>query len=96
MRIIYGILLFIVFVVGIAFACLNATRVDIHYFIGTIHWPLSLLLGATFACGCFVGWLTQLLTLIRQKRQTHALNKKLQNVETELANLRTIPYRQDI
>ena len=55
MRIFTYLIVFILVIIGFAFACLNAESVTINYYLGQREIPLSLLLAAGLFIGGFLG-----------------------------------------
>ncbi len=96
MRIIFWILMAIIILTGIIFACLNAELVVLHYIVGTSHLPLSMLLVITLFLGCIIGWIVGIPKYVKQKNLIRQIQKKLDLAEKELDNLRTMPYKESI
>lgn len=95
MRVITYILLIIVVLVGITFTCLNADPVRINYYIGSRILPLSLLLIITLIVGGILGYVAGLIFLLKQKCENRRLSHRVRLAEKEIANLRTIPLKDD-
>lgn len=93
MRIIKYVLIFILLLVVLSFALLNATPVEINYYIGTSKPALSLTLVISFAFGCVVGLLSTLSWYWHARWEGRKLTKKLALAEKELANLRAMPLK---
>ena len=93
MRIIRYLFIFILLILALTFALLNANPVEINYYIGAGKLPLSLLLVITFAIGCMVGLLITLAWYWRARWQGRKLAKKLALAEKELASLRAMPLK---
>lgn len=95
MKIISYVLMFFVLLLGLTFACLNAESVDINYYFGVTHLPLSLLVGISFAAGGLLGLFAGFITYLKQKRQQYRLSNRIKTVEKELENLRSIPLQDN-
>ncbi|MGE3919838.1 MAG: lipopolysaccharide assembly LapA domain-containing protein [Gammaproteobacteria bacterium] len=93
MRIFNYIVLTIILLLGITFACLNAQTVGINLYLVKYQMPLSLLLVLTFVLGCLLGTLVCFATLLKEKGKTISLNHRLNIMEKELSNLRTSPLK---
>ncbi len=93
LRIIRLVLFILVAVVGLAFAVLNAGQVELSYYLGIWHAPLSLILVLAFAFGALFGVIACLGMLFKSKRENHRLRKALRLSEQEVTNLRNIPIR---
>lgn len=94
MRVISAILLFVLLVVLIALACVNANVVTINYYFGSIKLALSLSLAISLILGCFIGLLFSFLVFIKQKRQQSKLKHQLQKMEKELRELRALAVKE--
>lgn len=93
MRIIRYIFIFALLLLALSFALLNASPVEINYYVGLSKLPLSLLLVLTFAVGCVVGLFITLSWYWRARWEARKLSKKLALVEKELSNLRAMPLK---
>jgi len=93
MRILTYIILLIILIFGISFACVNADPVTVHYYIGAHTLPLSMLLVLTFALGCILGLLAGATIYIKQKIRNRGLQQRIDIAEKELTNLRTMPIK---
>ena len=83
LRIINYILLLVMAVLGISFACLNAEKVQINYYVNTVSIPLSLLLVLTFITGGFVALLFSLKIVFHAKRQQYQLKQQLHQIQKQ-------------
>ncbi len=95
MRAITTSFLVIVILLGITFACLNATPVEINYYIGVHYLPLSLLLTLSLTLGALIGFFIGLMMYCRVKRKNRHLRKRLNLVEKEIANIRSLPLQEN-
>lgn len=95
MRIITTLLIILLVLLGLTFAGLNAEPVIINYYIGTKKLPLSLLLILTLVCGSLLGLLANLVFCIRLKSANVLLRHRLKLVQEEVANLRTMPLKDE-
>ena len=93
MRIITYIILLLIVLLGLTFAGLNADPVTLNYYIGSSNISLSLLLVCTLGFGALVGILVALVPLIRARQKNSKLKQKVQSIEQEVANLRSIPIK---
>lgn len=92
-RIITYVVLFLILILGITFACLNAEPVTINYYVGKHSFALSLLIALVFAIGAILGLIVGSVMLLKQKTRNMHLHNRLKLAEKELANLRTIPLK---
>lgn len=93
MRIVTYLLLLIIILIGITFAVLNPAMVTMNYYVGQKTLPLSLLLVAVFAFGCFLGLLVGGWLLLKVKIKNYHLKQRLKVAEKEVQNLRAIPLQ---
>jgi lipopolysaccharide assembly protein A len=93
MRSLTYILVLLIFLLGLTFACLNAESVSINYYIGAAQLPLSLLLALAFFLGGLLGLSAGLKRLLHLKRQHYRLQQRLKIVEKEIENLRVMPLK---
>ena len=89
------IIIFLIIILGITFACLNAESVHLNYYIGSSVLPLSLLLVITLAVGVLIGLLLGLWPYLRLKTENIRLNHRMALFEKEVENLRNIPLKND-
>jgi len=85
--------IFIVGIIGLAFAVLNSGAVELKYYLGTLSIPLALLLVITLLMGALLGGIAGIGYVLHQRRENRRLRKKLSLIETELKNLREIPIK---
>ena len=93
-RIVYGILVIAVLLVGVTFTTKNAQVVELNYYFG-IHWetPLSFMLLTTFTVGLALGLLASLAMQARMQRQLLQVRRENRQLEQEVNNLRALPIR---
>jgi lipopolysaccharide assembly protein A len=80
------VLLFIVILIGVSFACLNAEPVSVDYYYKTAEVPLSLLLAMVLALGGVLGMAVSFFMLIRLKAKNLALQCQLKSIEKTVEN----------
>ncbi len=95
MKIISCILAFLILLIGLTFACLNAESVTINYYIGVSQLPLSLLLVLVFSLGSLLGLLFSACVYIKQKRQQLRLKQQIKTAKQEILNLRNMQEDTD-
>lgn len=94
LRSIYYILLFLLVILGISFACLNAEPVTINYYFSSGTHPLSMILALGFSMGAVIGFTASLGMLFRSKRSAYRYHQRAKVAEKEVANLRAIPIKE--
>lgn len=97
LRLLFLLFLLLVFVISVSFTYSNITPVQLR-FAGLVFPPLpvSVLLAGAFVCGGLLGLLCG-LRLFRQARaglESRRLRRKLQDVEAEVARLRTLGLKE--
>lgn len=90
MRLIRWIGLFLVLILGLSFAVLNAEPVRFNYYLDSWQAPLSLILAAAVALGAIFGALACLGHQLRLKREISKLRKAARLSGTSAANLRAL------
>lgn len=93
-RIVYGILMLAIMLVGITFTSKNAQLVELNYYFG-VHWatPLSFMLLTTLTVGIALGLLASLAMQARMQRQLLQVRRENRQLEQEVNNLRALPIR---
>lgn len=88
MKIFTYLIVLILIVFGVTFACLNfdETTVNLYWFTKTL--PLALLVAITFAVGGVLGVIVSLFILVRQKARYYTLAKKLSSAEKALESVK--------
>lgn len=86
-------LVFIIFLVGLAFHLRNDQFVQFNYYLGSLDLPFSLLMVAALACGAVLGILACMPLMLRLKRENMKLSKQASLATRELNNLRVIPVK---
>ena len=71
-------------IVAVTFALQNAALVTVTLFRWTFDGSLALVLLITFACGCFIGWLLSLPSILRRHRVITGQQRRLQALEASL------------
>ncbi len=92
-RIIRLLFFFIILLLGLSFAVLNAESVKLDYYFGSWQAPLSLLLAMVMTLGVVLGTLACMGMLLRLKRELSKLRKSAQLAQEEITNLRALPLK---
>lgn len=93
MRIIRLVFFFIILLLGLSFAVLNAEPVKLNYYFGSWQAPLSLLLVAAMTLGVVFGIVACMGMLLGLKREVGKLRKSAQLAQEEVENLRALPLQ---
>jgi len=93
-RLLYGILILAVLLVGVTFTTKNAQMVELNYYFG-IHWvtSLSFMMLTTLTIGIALGLLASLAIQARMQRQLLLARRDNRRLEQEINNLRALPIR---
>ena len=96
LRLIGYFIVFVLVILGLSFAVLNAQLVTLNYYLGTVPVPLSLALVSCLALGALLGVFVSLGMLVGQKRRVAQLQRKVAMAEQEVNNLRAIPIKDPL
>ncbi len=80
--------------IGAAFALNNGGSVTLSYYFGSQEMPLSLLLIFTLIVGAIIGMLSATVTILRLKRESASLRRKVKVATEEVENLRALPLKE--
>jgi len=94
-RIVLILILAAIVVLGIAFGVLNAEPVTLKYFFGSRQAPLSLIVVLSIVFGALLGMAAGMSLWLRSKREVARVRKAARLAEKEIANLRSIPIRDE-
>ena len=92
-RILYLFIFFVLLVIGITFAVLNAEPVGLNYYFGSKEIELSIILVITLIIGAILGILASANLFLSHRREIIRLKKAMDLAEKEINNLRSIPIR---
>ncbi len=91
MRIFILIFYILLIVVGVSFAALNATSVQVNFYFTTLKTPISVLMTIMLGIGMVVGFVLFLASYWRLKAEHRKIKNQLRLTEKEIKNLRAIP-----
>ena len=92
-RIITFVLLLLVSLLGLTFALMNSETVQIDYYLGSVHAPLSLVVVIAIILGAGFGVLASMGVVLGQKRELARLRKSNRLAQQEVSNLRSLPLK---
>ena len=95
MRLLMYILMIIVVLLGVTFACLNAATVQINMYLTTFTLPLSLLLVFVLGLGILIGFSMTMINVVKLKSENRRVRNRVRWVEKEVQNLRSIPLKNE-
>lgn len=93
MRIMMIIFYVIMVALGVTFAALNATDVNINLYVSTFTMPVSVLVIVTLGIGTLFGFCLILYRYWRLKSDYRKIKNQLKLTEKEIKNLRAIPLQ---
>ena len=85
----------IVGAIGINFAQLNSSPVELNYYTGSIEYPLAAIMLIAFLIGVLAGVLPILKTFVKSRREISKLRRTVNKTEKELYNLRALPLKDN-
>lgn len=93
MRIVMIFIYLILIVLGISFAALNASIVQINLYFSTLSMPISVLIITILCFGTLLGFSLFLGRYWRLKAEHRKIKNQLKITEKEIKNLRAIPLQ---
>lgn len=93
MRILMLVIYILLIVIGVSFAALNATSVDVNFYFETVSMPISVLMTIMLGIGVLIGFVLFIARYWRLKTECHKLKNQLKLTEKEIKNLRAIPLQ---
>lgn len=94
-RILTFTILLLVALVGLGFALINAEMVSLNFYFDSIQAPLSLVMVVSLAVGAVMGVIASLWVIIGLKRDLAKMRKTIKVADEEIANLRSLPMRDN-
>ncbi len=91
MRIVMTICYLLLVILGVSFAALNASKVQLNLYVTTLTLPISVLMIAMLGIGILTGLLIFTGRYWRLKAECHRIKTQLRLTEKEIKNLRAIP-----
>jgi len=95
LRLLYFLLALIVVILGVVFSVLNADKVQLYYYLGSVELPLSLVLILAMIAGAILGVLSSLGFILGSRRNASKLKRSVEVAEKEIVNLRNIPIKNE-
>ncbi|HAQ50402.1 MAG TPA: DUF1049 domain-containing protein [Gammaproteobacteria bacterium] len=94
MQRIITILIFLsVFGLGAAFSAVNNTQIEIHYYLGHISLPISVVVILSIVLGIIMGALAIFLSTLNLRYENRQLHKQVKINEQEINSLRILPAK---
>lgn len=92
-KLIYTAIIFVIVILGVVFAVLNAEPVHLNFYFGAKQLPLSLALILATLVGALLGVLASIQLIIKSRREVARMRRAAEIAEKEIANLRAIPIK---
>lgn len=86
-------LLFVAFLISVAFTALNPHSIDVNLYAVSVSLPLSAIVVCALFLGIVLGYLTSLSKRLSARRETKKISKLLQSKDAEIQQLRRNPLR---
>lgn len=93
MRIVMLLIYIILVIVGVSFAVLNASSVQVNLYFDSITMPVSVLMILMLGLGAFIGFILSIGRYWRLKAECYKIKNQLKLTEKEIKNLRSIPLQ---
>ncbi|WED44119.1 LapA family protein [Legionella cardiaca] len=93
MRLFITIFYLLLILLGVTFAALNASSVQVNFYITKITMPISVLMTIMLGIGLLLGFLLFLSRYWRLKVEFLKLKNQFKLTEKEIKNLRSIPLQ---
>lgn len=93
MRIIMLVIYVLLIILGVTFAALNASSVQVNFYVTTMTMPISVLMTIMLGIGILIGFILFIFRYWRLKAECRRMNSQLKLTEKEIKNLRSIPLQ---
>jgi putative membrane protein len=93
MRILILIFYAVLLLLGVSFAALNASSVQVNFYVKTLFMPIPILMSIMFGLGFFMGFVFFIGRYWRLKIECRTIKNQLRLTEKEIKNLRSIPLQ---
>lgn len=95
MRLFMTIFYLCLILIGISFAALNASFIEINFYFTTLKIPVSVLVLLMLGIGACLGFVLFLFRYWRLKAEYRKIKNQLKLNEKEIKNLRAIPLQDE-
>lgn len=87
------VVLLVVVALGLSFAAVNTDSITVHFYVGDLNAPVSLVIVMAIAVGALLGILASLGVVLSTRFETSSLRKRVSLCEREVRNLRELPFK---
>jgi len=95
MRLLMILIYLLLILIGVSFAALNASSVQVNFYVTTLTMPISVLMTIMLGIGVLAGFLLFLFRYWRIKIELIRTRNQLRLTEKEIKNLRDIPLKDE-
>jgi lipopolysaccharide assembly protein A len=93
MRVLMLVSYILLIIIGVSFAALNASSVQVNLYFKTVSMPISVLMTIMLGIGIFIGFILFMIRYWRLKVEYRRIKNQLKITEKEIRNLRSIPLQ---
>ncbi len=93
MRLLLLLFYILLIIIGVSFAALNASSVEVNFYIKTVSMPISVLMTIMLGVGVILGFCLFIHRYWRVKIECRKMKNQLKLTEKEIKNLRSIPLQ---
>ncbi len=93
MRLLMLVTYILLIIIGVSFAALNASSVQVNFYFKTVSMPVSVLMTIMLGIGIFIGFILFVCRYWRLKVECRKIKNQLILTEKEIKNLRSIPLQ---
>jgi putative membrane protein len=93
MRILMLVFYILLIIIGVSFAALNATSVQVNFYFKNLSMPISVLMTIMLGVGILIGFILFIGRYWRLKIECRKMKSQLRLTEKEIKNLRSIPLQ---
>lgn len=83
----------VLIIIGVSFAALNASAVQVNFYFTTLSMPISVLMTLMLGVGIFIGFILFIGRYWGLKIAYYKMKNQLKLTEKEIKNLRSIPLQ---
>lgn len=93
MRVLMLVTYLVLIIIGVSFAALNASPVQVNFYFKTVSMPISVLMTVMLGTGTLIGFLLFIFRYWHLKIECRKMRNQLKLTEKEIKNLRSIPLQ---
>lgn len=93
MRLTMLVVYILLIIIGVSFAALNASSVQVNFYFKIVSMPISVLMTIMLGIGILIGIILFVVRYWRLKIECQKVKNQLRLTEKEIKNLRSIPLQ---